>query len=62
LFFKQIPAKKFVSKNSPWRDYFKKQKILQEPKTKFFFYKDQNLNETYLQGRVPEKYNRFENL
>jgi len=34
-FFKQIPAKKFVSENSPWRDYFKKQKILQGPKTNF---------------------------
>jgi len=34
------------------RDYFKKQKILQEPKTNYFFYRDQNLNEAYLQGRV----------
>ena len=34
------------------RDYFKKQKILQRPKTNFFFYRDQNLNEPYLQGRV----------
>jgi len=33
------------------RDYFKKQKILQGPKT-IFFYRDQNLNEPYLQGRV----------
>jgi len=53
LFFKQVPAKNFVSENSPWRDYFKKQKILQGPKTNFFFYKDQNLNETYLQGPLP---------
>ena len=33
------------------RDYFKKQKILQRPKT-IFFYRDQNLNGPYLQGRV----------
>jgi len=52
LFFKQVPAKKFVSENSPWRDYFKKQKILQGPKTNYFFYRDQNLNGSYLQGRV----------
>jgi len=36
LFFKQVPAKKILSENSPWRDYFKKQKILQGPKTNFF--------------------------
>jgi len=52
-FFKQVPTKKFVSENSPRRDYFKKQKILQGPKTKFSSYRDQNLNEAYLQGRVP---------
>jgi len=51
LFFKQVPAKFFVSENSPWRDYFKKQKILQGPKT-IFFYRDQNLNGPYMQGRV----------
>jgi len=61
-FLKQVPAKFFVSENSPWRDYFKKQKILQGlfsetknfagTKNKFFFYRDQNLNEPYLQGRV----------
>jgi len=53
LFFKWVPAKKFVSENSPWRDYFKKQKFLQRPKSNFFFYRDQNLNEAYLQGRLP---------
>jgi len=47
-----IPAKFFVSENSPWRNYFKKQKILQGPKINYFFYRDQNLNETYLQGRM----------
>jgi len=36
LFFKQVPAKIFVYENNPWRDYFKKQKILQGPKTIFF--------------------------
>ena len=36
-FFKQVPTNFFVSENSPWRDYFKKQKILQGPKSKFFF-------------------------
>jgi len=36
LFFKQVPAKNFVSENSPWRDYFKKQNFLQGPKTIFF--------------------------
>ena len=34
------------------RNYFKNQKILQGPKTIFFFYRDQNLNEAYLHGRV----------
>jgi len=52
LFFKQVPAKNFVSENSPWRNYFKKQKILQEPKTKYFFSRNKNLNGPYLQGRV----------
>ena len=33
LFFKQVPAKSFVSENSPCN---------------FFFYRDQNLNEAYL--------------
>jgi len=31
-FFKQVRTKNFVSENSLWRDYFKKQKILQGPK------------------------------
>jgi len=34
------------------RDYFKKQKKIAGTKNNFFFYRDQNLNEAYLQGRV----------
>jgi len=37
--------------NGP-RDFFKRQKILRGWISEFFFYKDQNSNETYLQGRV----------
>ena len=35
-FLNRSLQKKIVSENSPWRDYFKKQKILQGPKTNFF--------------------------
>jgi len=34
------------------RDFFKRQKILRGWISDFFFYKDQNSNEAYLQGRV----------
>jgi len=40
LIFKKVPAKYFTFENSPWRDYFQKQNILQGPKITNFFYRD----------------------
>jgi len=40
IIFKKVPAKLFVFGNSPWRDYFQKQNILQGPKTTKKIYRD----------------------
>jgi len=45
-----VPRIQIITKMGPGT--ILKNKILQGPKTKFFFYRDQNLNEAYLQGRV----------
>jgi len=49
LIFKQVPAKKFVYENSPWRDYFKKQKNLQGQK-QFFFLQGPKLKRVIFAG------------